>query len=49
MNVKDTLAGLGGLLIMGTSLVVGLAIAGVFIFGAAWASSKLLPWFSVLT
>jgi hypothetical protein len=49
MNVKDTLAGLGGLLIMGAFLVVGLAIAGVFIFGAAWASTKLLPWFSVLT
>ena len=43
MNVKDTLAGLGGLLIMGVFLVVGLAIAGVFIFGAAWASTKLLP------
>lgn len=49
MNVKDTLAGLGGLLIMGAFLVVGLAIAGIFIFGAAWASTKLLPWFSVLT
>src|SRR5262249_34454050 len=49
MNVKDTLAGLGGLLIMGVFLVVDLAIAGVFIFGAAWASTKLLPWFSVLT
>jgi hypothetical protein len=49
MNVKDTLAGLGGLLIMGAFLVVGLAIGGVFIFGAAWASTKLLPWFSVLT
>jgi hypothetical protein len=48
MKVKDTLAGLGGLLIMGAFLVVGLAIAGVFIFGAAWASTKLLPWFSVL-
>lgn len=49
MNVKDTLAGLGGFLIMGAFLVVGLAIAGVFIFGAAWASTELLPWFSVLT
>jgi hypothetical protein len=49
MNVKDTLAGLGGLLIMGAFLVVGLAIGGVFIFGAAWASTKLLPWSSVLT
>lgn len=49
MNVKDTLAGLGGLLIGGAFLVVAAAIAGVFIFGAAWASTKLLPWFSVLT
>lgn len=49
MNVKDTLAGLGGFLIMGAFLVVGLAIAGVFMLGPAWASTKLLPWFSVLT
>lgn len=49
MNVKDTLAGLGGLLIMGVMLVVGLSIAGIFIYGAAWASTKLLPWFSVFT
>ncbi len=48
MGVKDTLAGLGGLLIMGALLVVGLAIGGVFIFGAAWASTELLLWFSVL-
>ncbi len=34
---------------MGAFLLVGLAVAGVFIFGAAWASTKLLPWFSVLT
>jgi hypothetical protein len=49
MNVKDTLAGLGGLLVMGAFFVVASVIAGVFIFGAAWASAKLLPWFSVLT
>jgi hypothetical protein len=49
MNVKDTVAGLGGLLIMGTFLVLSLAIAGIFIFGAAWASTRLLPWFSILT
>jgi len=49
MNVKDTLVGLGGLLIMGAFLIVGLIIAGIFIFGAAWASTKLLPWFSILT
>ena len=49
MNTKDVLAGLGGLLIMGTLLLVGATIGAVFIFGSAWASSKLLPWFSVLT
>jgi len=49
MNVKDTLAGLGGLLFIGAFLVIGLAILGIFIFGAAWASTKLLPLFSVLT
>lgn len=49
MNAKDVLAGLGGLLIMGAMLLVGAAIGAVFIFGSAWASSKLLPWFSILT
>ena len=49
MDLKDTLTGLGGLLITGAFFVVALAIGGVFIFGAAWASTKLLPWFSVLT
>ena len=28
---------------------MGLAIAGIFIYGAALASTKLLPWFFVLT
>ena len=45
MNEKDPDAELRGLLIIGASL----AIPGVFIFGAAWASTSLLPWFSVLT
>lgn len=49
MKVKDALAGLGGLLLMGAILLVGAAIGAVFIFGSAWAISKLLPWFSVLT
>jgi len=49
MNAKEVLAGIGGLLIMGAMLLVGLTIGAVFIFGSAWASSKLLPWFSVLT
>jgi hypothetical protein len=49
MNAKDVLAGLGGLLIMGAILLAGVAIGAVFIFGSAWASSKLLPSFSILT
>lgn len=49
MNAKEVLAGIGGLLIMGAVLLVGATIGAVFIFGSAWASSKLLPWFSVLT
>ncbi len=34
---------------MGGLLIVGITITAVFIFGAAWASTKLLPWFSILT
>lgn len=49
MNVKEMLAGLGGILIVGALLLGATALGAVFIFGAAWASTKLLPWFSVLT
>lgn len=49
MSVKDTLAGIGGLLIICALFLVGVAIGSIFIFGTAWASSKLLPWFSLLT
>lgn len=49
MNAKEVLAGIGGLLIMGAMLLVGATIGAVFILGSAWASSKLLPWLSVLT
>lgn len=49
MKVKDKLAELSGWLIGSAVAAVGLLIAGVFIFGAAWASAKLLPWFVVLT
>ena len=34
---------------MGAFALVGIAMAGVFIFGAAWASTRLLPLFGVLT
>lgn len=49
MNAKEVLTGIGGLLIMGAMLLVGATIGAVFILGSAWASSKLLPWLSVLT
>lgn len=49
MGVKDSLAGLGGLLGMGIMLLLLAGIGAVFILGAGWASTVLLPWFSVLT
>jgi hypothetical protein len=49
MNAKHVLAGLGGLLIMAAMLLVAAAVGALFIFGSAWASSELLPWFSILT
>ena len=49
MSAKSTLAGLGVVLIVGLLMIVGIAIGAVFILGSAWASSKLLPWFSILT
>jgi len=49
MNVKEMLAGIGGLLIIGAILLVAIAVGTVFIFGSAWASSKLLPCFSIVT
>ena len=38
MNVKEMLAGIGGLLIIGAILLVAIAVGTVFIFGSAWAS-----------
>ncbi len=49
MSVKEKLSELGGFLIMGAILLVCGTIAAMFIFGAAWASKKLLPSFTVLT
>jgi len=49
MNIKEFLESMGGLLIGGVILLVVVALGAVFIFGAAWASTKLLPWFSILT
>ena len=49
MNVKEAAAGLGGLLLSVALIVVFGVIVSLFIYGAGWASAKLLPWFSVLT
>jgi len=49
MNVKDVVAGLGGLLLILALAAVGIVIATLFIYGAGWVSGKLLPWFSILT
>ena len=48
MGTKDVFAELGGLLLVGAIVVLGVAVGAIFIFGTAWASSRLLPWFSVL-
>ena len=48
MNVKEMLAGFGCLFIGGGLLLVSVTFGVVFIYGAAWASETLLPWFSVL-
>lgn len=49
MSVKDVAASLGGLLLMLSFAAVGVVIATLFFYGAAWASAKLLPLFSLLT
>ena len=49
MKAKGVLTGFGSFLLGGAILLVVLAIVVVFIYGSAWASSRLLPWFSVLS
>ena len=49
MKAKEILTGLGGFILWGVITIVGLSIAAFFIYGTAWASTKLLPWFSILT
>lgn len=49
MSVKDLATGLGGLLLTLAIVAVGIVIVILFYYGAAWASAKLLPWFSLLT
>lgn len=49
MSVKNSLAGLGGLLTFGIVLLLLVGVGAVFFLGMGWASTVLLPWFSVLT
>ena len=49
MKVKELLGVLGYFLIIGAVFFVFCVITAIIIFGAAWASTKLLPWLSVLS
>ncbi len=49
MKVKDAAATIGGLFVSVAVLGVLALLGTVFIFGSAWVSARLLPWFSVLT
>lgn len=49
MKTKDVLSGIGGSLVFVVMLLLSVAIGCLFIFGAAWASTRLLPWCSFLT
>ena len=49
MNMKNVPAAMKGILIVVAILLILLVIPVVFLHGAHWASTKLLPWFSILT
>jgi hypothetical protein len=49
MNAKNILETIGGFLFGGAILAIGILVVFVFIYGSAWASAKLLPWFSIFT
>jgi len=49
MNAKSALKGIGCILLGVAIFAASILICGLFIHGAAWVSSKLLPFFSVLT
>lgn len=49
MSVKDVAKGLGGLLLTLSLMAVGIVVATWFIYGAGWVSTKVLPWFWILT
>ncbi|MEJ2061521.1 MAG: hypothetical protein P8Y64_13730 [Gammaproteobacteria bacterium] len=48
-GARGILAGLGGILIVIAFISIFSIIAFLIIEGTAWASTKLLPWFSILT
>lgn len=49
MKLKNGLAGLGGVFLVVVLIFASFAAVGAFIRGTAWASTKLLPWFSGLS
>jgi len=49
MSTREKLMALSGFFIWIIITVVGISIVALFIYGTAWASTKLLPWFSILT
>lgn len=49
MNFKENLASLRNSLACMGLIFVSSVMIGVFFFGIAWASKKLLPWFSILS
>jgi hypothetical protein len=48
MSLKDTLAGIGSLLLFAAIGAAGFALLSVFYYGAAWASAQVLPFLSAL-
>lgn len=49
MSVKNTLSGIGGLIIALITILFFVGLGLMFIQGAGWLSSVLLPWFGLLT
>lgn len=49
MSIKESLKGMGSTLIGIGIFILGGIIVSLFFLGSAWASSKLLPLFSILT
>lgn len=49
MSIKENLSGIGGFLLSGAFIFIGTVITFLFIDGISWVSTKLMPWFTVLT